>query len=148
MCVMSDEFGFNQQPNGQQPPQGEQAQYGQAPYGQPQYGGQAQYSYAPPPPQGPAYVPGLEGKGAGWIGLLRVILWIYFGLVCVVGLVLFVGFSAVGGPGFLAGLLALAGCVLLAFVSVAGGMVALDAAQNIRRTAINSARILEMLNKK
>ena len=144
MCVMSDEFGFNQQPNGQQPPQGGQPQYGQQ-----QYGGQAQYSYAPPPPpQGPAYVPGLEGKGAGWIGLLRVILWIYFGLICVVGLVLFVSISAAGGPGFLAGLLALAGCVLLAFVSVAGGMVALDAAQNIRRTAINSARILEMLNKK
>ena len=145
MCVMSDEFGFNQQPNGQQPPQGGQPQYGQQ---QQQYGGQAQYSYAPPPPQAPVYIDGLEGKGAGWIGLLRVILWIYFGLICLVGLVLFVGFSAVGGPGFLAGLLALAGCVLLAFVSVAGGMVALDAAQNIRRTAINSARILEMLNKK
>lgn len=140
---MNDDFGFQQQ--GNVPPSGGQ----QTGYAPPQGGyGQQQTGYAPPPPGGYSYMPpvsGQSGKGGGWIGLLRTFLWIYFGLICLVGLILFIGFSQAGDGGVLMGLLALAGCVLVAFISVAGGMVALDAAQNISRCATNSARILELL---
>ena len=58
--------------------------------------------------------------------LLRVFLWLLFTAICMGGII-FVS-------------------VLLAFVAVASGMVALDAAQNIRCCAINSANILDLLN--
>ena len=75
-------------------------------------------------------------------------LWIWFCLLCLAGLVSFVGFAAMGGVGVLVGLGTLIGCVLLAFLSVAGGMIALDAAANISRCATNSARILDLLQSK
>ncbi len=59
--------------------------------------------------------------------LLRVFLWLLFTAICMGGII-FVS-------------------VLLAFVAVASGMVALDAAQNIRRCAVNSATIPDLLNR-
>ena len=82
-------------------------------------------------------------------------LWIWFGLLCLAGVALcisaFYTASQVRRGGeeiILAGLGSLVGCVLVAFLSVAGGMVALDAAANIKRCATNSARILDLLQKK
>lgn len=84
-----------------------------------------------------------SAKGGGWIGLARVFLWIWFAFLCLTGLVAFV----VGLATFeiLQGLAALLVCAMTAFLSVTGGMVALDAAQNISRCAANSERILELL---
>ena len=59
--------------------------------------------------------------------LLRVFLWLLFTAICMGGII-FVS-------------------VLLAFVAVASGMVALDAAQNIRRCAVNSATIPDLLTR-
>lgn len=146
---MNDEFGFNGQtqtppsPASDQPAASGQAQYS---YSQQQtYQQQPQGGYAPPmgsyvPPSAPA---GHSGKGGGWIALMRTFLWILFGLICFFGIVLF---SRVADENTLVGLLCLAGCVLLAFVTVAGGMIALDAAANIKRIADNSAKIFDLLN--
>ena len=119
-------------------------------YQQPQYEQQAQYAqqqtaYAPPAGNYAPVKAGQTGKGGGWIGFLRVFLWIFFGLLCLVGVIGFAGMAAngQGGPG----MLILLGCILLAFLSVAGGMIALDAAKNISRCATNSARILELLQR-
>lgn len=163
---MNDEFGFhgqNQQPTYQQPPASEQPAAGTQPPagGQPQYGGygygqQQSYTggYAPsmggytPPPSTPA---GRTGRGGGWIMLLRVFLWLLFSAICLVGVILCMQFFHEASrynssECILAGLGCLIGCVFLAFVTVAGGMIALDAAQNIRRCAINSSNILNLLN--
>ena len=83
--------------------------------------------------------------------LLRVFLWCLFAVICLAGLVsggalCMEGIQYEELAMMFAGIGVMLGCVLLAFVSVAGGMVALDAAQNIRRCAINSANILELLN--
>lgn len=168
--MMDDEFGFYQQPK-QQPdpaPAGSQQNAGGQPGASaapppppppPPAGGYTPPSggYTPPsggytPPAGgygrytpPPYAAGKFGKGGGWIGFLRVFLWVWFGLICLAGLIGFFGSTAAGGAGALLGLLFLAAAVLIAFLSVAGGMVALDAAANIHRCATNSARILELL---
>ena len=148
---MNDEFGFNQQSPVN--PAGSPAATPQQPYGYAQPN-----VYTPPtPPQTPpsyGYAPQTPaaasqgGKGSGWIGLLRVFLWIWFGLLCLGGLVTFIALLSAGARGALLGFGALIGSVLVAFLSVAGGMVALDAAANISRCATNSARILDILQKK
>ena len=171
--MMDDEFGFYQQPKQQpEPAPGTQQQ---SAGGQQQSSSATPPPPPPPPPAGsytppaggytppnggytppaggyynpgkysPPYTGGKFGKGGGWIGFLRVFLWIWFGLICLAGLIGFFGSTAAGGKGALLGLLILAAAVLIAFLSVAGGMVALDAAANINRCATNSARILELL---
>ena len=108
---------------------------------------------APPvPPAAPRSQTGQTGRGGGWIMLLRVFLWLFFAVICLAGLItggaLFMQALDYEEPALLfAGIGTFLGCVFLAFVSVAGGMVALDAAQNIRRCAINSANILDLLNR-
>lgn len=181
MDIVNDEYGYTPQPEAPQAPAEPVSapaapQYGQQPTAeqQPQYGygqqaqnaytqQQAQYynqyyaqQYAAP---SPTVKGGGDGKGSGWITFLRVFLWIWFGLLCLAGLVLCVSaFNQASNVRYwsndastqliLAGLGSLVGCVLLAFLSVAGGMVALDAAANIKRCATNSARILDELQKK
>lgn len=83
--------------------------------------------------------------------LLRVFLWLLFTVICMVGifsggLMIMTGLDIEEFAPVLAGLGIILVSVLLAFVAVASGMVALDAAQNIRRCAINSANILALLN--
>ena len=95
--------------------------------------------YCQPPTQGQV------GKGGGWIGLLRVVLWLEFAMFVIVGLY---GFSTMADYEPLMGLLTLAGSVLVGLLVVGGGMVALDAAANIQRCATNSARILDHLGRK
>jgi uncharacterized membrane protein len=150
---MNDEFGSQQGDSRQTPPSYGQPQYGggQPQYGQPQYGysqAQSQTTYAPPPPTGgyaPPPVRSTGGKGGGWIGFLRVFLWIWFAVICLFGLVVF-SFAAVqGGTAAAWGLLTLVVSVLIGFLSIAAGMVALDACANLSRCATNSARILDLL---
>ncbi len=173
--MMNDEFGFNQQPGYPQPDSQPQVSYAPPavsyapPAGGdiPPAGGDVPPAggYVPPangnvPPAGgyvpPAggyappnggYVPyrAKGGKGGGWIGFLRVFLWIWFGLVCLFGVIVCVGWIDINP---VIGFLCFLGCVLVAFLSVAGGMVALDACVNIKRCATNSARILDLLQKK
>ena len=144
----------------QQQAAGQQAQYGYTQQ-QAQYAyAQQQAQYAAYAAQQQAYTPrparSQHGKGGGWITFLRVFLWIWFALLCLAGVVLCVGsFGVASAIRYsdrammmrLTGVGELLGCILLAFLSVAGGMVALDAAANIKRTATNSARILELLQK-
>ena len=123
------------------------------------YGNQTRQPYPPPPPDSPTPYPsktdpqpaGQSGRGGGWIMLLRVFLWLLFTAICMVGIIfgglmIMMGPDAGGFPVVFAGLGIILVSVLLAFVAVASGMVALDAAQNIRRCAINSANILDLLN--
>ena len=146
------QYGYGQQTAGQQPQYG-YGQQAQAAYTQQQAQYYNQYyaqQYAPP-----AAGKAADGKGGGWIAFLRVFLWIWFALLCLAGVALCISaFYAAsqtrrgGEEMILAGIGSLVGCVLMAFLSVAGGMVALDAAANIKRCASNSARILEELQKK
>lgn len=86
------------------------------------------------------YLPQLQhGRGGGWIMFLRVFLWIEFALVIAGGVVVFALYLR--GERALEGILILIGSVLLAFLSVAVGMVLLDAAQNLRSLTDNSAQI-------
>ena len=123
------------------------------------YSNQTRQPYSPPPPDSPTPSPakpdplpaGQSGRGGGWIMLLRVFLWLLFTAICMAGIIfgglmIMTGPDAGGFPVVLAGLGIILVSVLLAFVAVASGMVALDAAQNIRRCAINSANILDLLN--
>lgn len=108
-------------------------------------------SNVPPRPSAPAYPAapavrvGDTGRGGGWIMFLRILLWFVFSAVCLTG-----AYLAAEAFRFdqMAALSILAVSVLLAFTLVAGGMVALDSAQNIRRCAINSANILDLLNQR
>ena len=88
---------------------------------------------------------GQRGKGGGWIGLLRVVLWLEFAVFAIFGLV---GFGSMADREPMLGLLTLAASVLVGLLVVGGGMVALDAAANIQRCATNSAQILDRLNQK
>ncbi|MCI9671123.1 MAG: hypothetical protein HFF49_06150 [Lawsonibacter sp.] len=123
------------------------------------YSNQTRQPYSPPPPDSPTPSPakpdplpaGQSGRGGGWIMLLRVFLWLLFTVICMVGifsggLMIMTGLDIEEFAPVLAGLGIILVSVLLAFVAVASGMVALDAAQNIRRCAINSANILALLN--
>lgn len=137
-------------------PQGGGQQYQPAQQGQPSYNHQGAGQWQQPqggyyqPPAGGYYQPptagrGQVGKGGGWIGLLRVVLWLEFAMFAIGGLFCF-GSLADREP--LLGLLSLAGCVLVGLLVVGGGMVALDAAANIQRCATNSAHIIDLLEKK
>ena len=132
---------------------------GAAPAGRPAPGPGPAGAPVPPatPPSNPAgpYPPappvrmGDTGRGAGWIMFLRVLLWIVFAAICLTGLYLAMPiFNYGGSDGAIAALGIIVGSVLLAFTVVAAGMVSLDAAQNIRRCAINSANILDLLNQR
>lgn len=123
-----------QQPQYQPQPQYQQPQY----QPQPQYRPQPQ----PQPPYQPQYQPQPQlqrGQGGGWIALLRVFLWIEFICVIIAGVVIFALFIQTRRP--LEGIAILIASVLIAFLSVALGMVALDAAKNIKSLTDNSAVI-------
>ena len=94
--------------------------------------------YTPPVPIG--------GRGSGWIAFLRIFLWFWFTLVCVSGA--FGGMYFVHMEEFGLAALVLFGSILLAFLSIAGGMVALDAACNLKACADYSAEIAALLRRK
>ena len=97
------------------------------------------------------------GTGERWIGFLRGLLWISFSLICLVALyysfrfftsaIWYVsnGLGKYAGDIFLSGIIVLLGGTLVAFIALATGMVTLDVAENIRRSANNTSRILEIL---
>ncbi len=84
-----------------------------------------------------------NGTGMGWIVFMRVILWILFSTV-VIGAVVraIVMFSQ---DLVLDGIMTILIAVLAAFVVIGGGMVALNSASNSRKTANNTAKILQFL---
>ncbi len=153
-AVMENEMSFCSKCGMKQPEEG-----GAAPAGRPGPGpASAPVPPAPPRsyPAGPSYPPapsvrmGDTGRGAGWIMFLRVLLWIVFGGICLLGLALAMPlfqYSSYGADPMV-GLGIIVGSVLIAFTVVAAGMVSLDAAQNIRRCAINSANVLDLLNQR
>ncbi len=86
---------------------------------------------------------GERGSGMSWIVFMRVVLWFAFALLVIA----FVGrgiwmisydlvFQGVG---------VILGGVLVSFIAVGGGMVALNNAGNNRKTANNTAKILQLL---
>ncbi len=100
---------------------------------------------------------GESGTGGRWIAFLRGLLWISFSLICFVALfysfrsftsaIWYVsnGLGEYAGHIFLYGIIILLGGILVAFIALAAGMVTLDVAENIRRSANNTSRILEIL---
>ena len=102
--------------------------------------------YAPPVyPQQPMPVyefSGKTGKGMGWIVFMRVILWIIFAGMVIGGLVAGV---EVFDHDELMGIVCILSGVLSAFIVVAGGMIALNNATNLRSIAMNTAKTVELL---
>lgn len=102
--------------------------------------------YAPPVyPQQPMPVnefSGKTGKGMGWIVFMRVILWIIFAGMVIAGLVAGVN---VFDYDELMGIVYILGGILSAFIVVAGGMIALNNATNLRSIAMNTAKTVELL---
>lgn len=87
---------------------------------------------------------GKTGKGMGWIVFLRVILWITFAAIVITGTVLAIRWLY-WEP--LMSALYFFGSILLAFITVAGGMIALNNATNLRSIAMNTALTVELLQK-
>ena len=87
---------------------------------------------------------GKTGKGMGWIAFMRTILWIMFAAIVISGLVLACN---LGDHEPLMGVLCFFGSILMAFITVAGGMIALNNATNIRSIAINTSITVELLQK-
>lgn len=121
----------------QQRPQQTQSLPYQAAQQIPNYG--QQYRPYPMPTQGKV------GGGFGWIVFMRVILWIFFGLILLASLVSGVQFMAMGDEGVLIGFGIMLGGTLVAFLSVALGMISLNNASNLHKIATNSAHILDEL---
>ncbi|WP_418668081.1 hypothetical protein [Allofournierella sp.] len=87
-------------------------------------------------------------KGGFWIALLRVVAWVMFFAIILLGLVLGGMLSSQEGsimPFFLFGLVVFP---LTALFSVSVSMILLDAAKNLMRLTSNSTRILIELQKK
>lgn len=95
-----------------------------------------------------APVQGKVGGGFGWIVFLRVILWIFFGLIMLSALIAGVEFMSWGDEGVLIGFATILGGALVAFLTVACGMISLNNASNIHKIATNSARILDELQRR
>lgn len=94
----------------------------------------------------PAYEPAAKtGKGMGWIVFLRVILWIVFAACVISGLSLGIQAMDFGDTGI--GFLFILGGILVGFMAVASGMVALNNATNLRTIASNTAKTVELLQK-
>lgn len=106
-------------------------------------------SYAPPvhpqQPIAPSYeFSGKTGKGMGWIVFMRVILWIVFAGIVITGVVYGIRMFDYR-DGELYGILCILSSVLTAFIVVAGGMIALNNATNLRSIAMNTAKTVELL---
>ena len=93
-------------------------------------------------PKQPKYY-GENGSGMGWIVFMRVILWIIFAATVIAGVV-----NAVYMFDYdlvVEGIAVILCSILAAFIVVGGGMVALNSASNSRKTANNTAKILQVL---
>lgn len=91
------------------------------------------------------FEPGAAGGGFGWIVFMRVILWFVFGMILFSSLI--GGIVLMAGKTWPFGILAIFGGVLLAFIAIAGGMIALNNASNLHKIATNTARILDEMQK-
>lgn len=109
--------------------------YSNAPQPQPYYYEPAQY--------------GKKGRGFAWIVFMRVILWIWFGLLVLSSLIGGIGYMLNGrDEEILIGFGILLGGVFMAFLTIAVGMIWLNNASNLNKIATNSARILDKLERK
>lgn len=132
----------NPTPSAQIPCQNQQAAYSQSRY----YAAQWQQAQEAAPVY---YGQGEAGSGLGWITFLRVVLWIIFSLMLLSSLG--AGFVLIGrgdGETILMGVGALVGGIFVSFLSVAAGMIALNNAKNLHKIANNSAKILDILQRK
>lgn len=99
----------------------------------------------------PQYIPapnydGKSGKGLGWITFLKVMLWILFALMEITTLVYVVAAANYFRyHGALIGFLIFLGGTLISFLTLAGGMVALNNATNLRSIATNTAKTVGLL---
>ncbi len=105
---------------------------------------QSPYQQAPYQQMPAVALTGKTGKGMGWIVFLRVILWVLFAAIVITSFVL-------AAPVFyaspaMAALIVLCG-ILTGFVVVAGGMIALNNATNLRSIAKNTALTVELLQR-
>lgn len=134
-----------QQPQYQQPqPQPQPQQY----QPQPQYGYRPQPQYAAPV-QYPQYIPddtSRHGKGGGWIAFMRVITWILFVIielaVVIGGVVQIMSASNryyYDGGMVISGVLTIIVGTFMAFLLIAGTMIFLDLAKNVKNIASSTA---------
>ena len=153
-CGTLNEPGKSQQQNAPQQQSAPQQQQSAPQQRQSAPQPQAVPVYANPSYQQPAYpqqpaAPSYEfngktGKGMGWIVFMRVILWIIFASIVIGGLVAaFEMFDQRDGE--LYGILCILSSVLTGFIIVAGGMIALNNATNLRSIAMNTAKTVELL---
>ena len=129
---------YDAQPQQAQQPQ---YQYQQQPQQQqqPQYNPQPQYTVYP---QYPQYAPAdysKQGKGGGWIMFMRVLTWILFAIVEIAMLVSGVVMIAHDSDLVGVGLLTIVVGTFFAFVMIAGTMIFLDLAKNVKNIASNTA---------
>lgn len=116
-------------------------------YAPPIYTPPVNQSYAPPvyPQQPPVQsydFSGKTGKGMGWIVFMRVILWIIFAAIIIVGIGRGIEYFDYNAGVALVQILT---SILMAFIVVAGGMIALNNATNLRSIAMNTAKTVELL---
>lgn len=139
---------YQQPPQQTYQPQQHQPQPPQQPTYQPQYGYRPQPQYAAPV-QYPQYVPedtSRHGKGGGWIAFMRVITWILFVIVelavVIGGAVQIMSASNpyyYNGGMVISGILTIIVGTFLAFLMIAGTMIFLDLAKNVKNIASSTA---------
>lgn len=106
------------------------------------------------PPINPAdqYRPQVHGKSrssAGWILFLRVLLWIFFGIMMLGTIGAVVVMVQDGDSDLLPAALGIfLGGTFVSFLTVSAGMIALNNADNIRKTTDNTEMIIDLLRKK
>lgn len=94
-------------------------------------------------------IKGETGCGKGWIVFLRVLLWIFFTLMMLATIASAVRMFAEGDEEMtLIALGVFIGGIFLSFLTVAGGMISLNNAENHLRTANNTAKIISLLQQK
>lgn len=92
-------------------------------------------------------MPALSQSGYGWISFMRMVLWNLFSLLALASFI--AGCVLIAKRGSVSvGLGVMLGGTLLAFITIAGGMILLDNAINLDRLARNSEKILKLLQKK
>ncbi len=123
-------------------PTAQEQSYAPPTYTPPTNQGYATPVYPQQPPVQSYEFSGKTGKGMGWIVFMRVILWIIFAGMIIAGVVFGVEvFDYDEGMG----LLYILSGILSAFLVVAGGMIALNNATNLRSIAMNTAKTVELL---
>ena len=104
----------------------------------------------PPPPaygaRGRGYVRPTTTGANGWTTPMKILLWIVFALFCIAGLMTFIRAADAdeAGIGFVMFLIS----VIVGYFMVAGGMIMLNAAEDLRVCAKNTEKLVDLIQDK